>query len=68
MDIGIAEKVKAFLKASTVNWRVDLTACGEDLGSVDTKRGVFQGYTVSTTFCTVYDTFVKHPPKRKCWI
>ena len=43
---GIAEKVKVFLKASVVNWRVDLTACGEDLGSVDTKRGVFQGDTV----------------------
>ena len=31
---GIAENVKEFFKASTDNWRTDLTSSGESLGSV----------------------------------
>ena len=44
---GIAENVKEFLKASMENWRTDLTSCGESLGSVNIRRGIFQGDSLS---------------------
>ena len=44
---GIAGNVKEFLKASMENWRTDLTLCGESLGSVNIRRGIFQGVSLS---------------------
>ena len=39
----MAENAEEFLKASIENWRTELTTCGEPLGSVNIRRGIFQG-------------------------
>ena len=39
---GIAENVKMFLQKSMQQWRLSLTANGEDLGEVKFKRGIFE--------------------------
>ena len=39
---GIAENLRTFLQQSTQQWRLSLTANGEDLGEVNVKRGIFQ--------------------------
>ena len=40
---GIAENLRTFLQKSMQQWRLSLTAYGEDLGEVNGKRGIFQG-------------------------
>ena len=40
---GIAENLRAFLQKSMQQWRISLTANGEDLGEVHVKRVIFQG-------------------------
>ena len=40
---GIAENLRAFLRKSMQQWRISLTANGEDLGEVHVKRVIFQG-------------------------
>ena len=48
MDIfGIAENVKAFLTSSMNNWKTKLTSSGEFSGTVNVKRGIFQGDSLS---------------------
>ena len=44
---GIAENVKAFLTGSMSNWKTKLTLSGEYLGTVNVKRGIFQGDSLS---------------------
>ena len=44
---GIAENVKAFLTGSMSNWKTKLTSSGEYLGTVNVKRGIFQGDSLS---------------------
>lgn len=44
---GIAKNVERFLKDSMTRWRTELTACGEALGEVRIKRGIFQGDSLS---------------------
>ena len=44
---GIAENVKAFLTGSMSNWKTKLTSSGEYLGTVNVKRGIFQGDSIS---------------------
>ena len=39
----VAGNVITFLQKSMVNWKTELTSCGETLGLVDIKRGIFQG-------------------------
>ena len=39
---GIAENLKTFLQKSMQQWRLSLTANGEDLGEVKFKRGIFE--------------------------
>ena len=40
---GIAENLRTFLQRSMQQWRLSLTANGEDLGEVNVKRGIFLG-------------------------
>ena len=40
--LGIAEDLRTFLQKSMQQWRLSLTANGEDLGEVNVKRGIFQ--------------------------
>ena len=40
---GIAENLRTFLQKSMQQWRLLLTANGEDLGEVNVKRGILQG-------------------------
>ena len=47
---GIAENLRAFLQKSMQQWRISLTANGEDLGEVHVKRGIFQGDSPSPLF------------------
>ena len=35
----VAGNIISFLQKSTVNWKTELTSCGESLGSVDIRRG-----------------------------
>ena len=44
---GIAENLRTFLQKSMQQWRLSLTANGEDLGEVNVKRGIFQGGSLS---------------------
>ena len=39
---GIAENLRTFLQKCMQQWRLLLTANGEDLGKVNVKRGIFQ--------------------------
>ena len=39
---GIAENLRTFLQKSMQQWRLSLTANGEDLGEVNVKRRIFQ--------------------------
>ena len=44
---GTAENLRTFLQKSMQQWRLSLTANGEDLGEVNMKRGIFQGDSLS---------------------
>ena len=44
---GIDENLRTFLQKSMQQWRLSLTANGEDLGKVNMKRGIFQGDSLS---------------------
>ena len=43
----VAENIIPFLQKSMVNWMTELTSCGEKLGLVDIRRGIFQGDSLS---------------------
>ena len=43
----VAENIITFLQKSMVNWKTELTSCGETLGLVDIRRGIFQGDSLS---------------------
>ena len=43
----VAESIITFLQKSMVNWKTELTSCGETLGLVDIRRGIFQGDSLS---------------------
>ena len=43
----VAKNIIAFLQKSMENWKTELTSCGETLGLVDIKRGIFQGDSLS---------------------
>ena len=44
---GITEKLRMFLQKRMQQWKLSLTANGEDLGEVNVKRGIFQGDSLS---------------------
>ena len=44
---GIAENLRTFLQKSMQQWRLSLTANGEDLGEVNVKKEIFQGDSLS---------------------
>lgn len=44
---GISNRIVSFLERSMTNWRVQLTSCGESLGTVNVRRGIFQGDSLS---------------------
>ena len=45
--LGVAGKVRGLLEGSMGNWKTELTAGGEVLGTLDIKRGIFQGDSLS---------------------
>ena len=49
----VAGNTITFLQKSMVNWKTELTSCGETLGLVDIKQGIFQGDSVSPLIFTV---------------
>ena len=52
----IAENVKAFLTGNMSNWKTKLTSSGEYLRTVNVKRGIFQGDSLSLllfVLCTI---------------
>ena len=56
----VTQNVIAFLERSIMSWTTDLTSCGQTLGTVKVRRGIFQGDSLSQLlFCTVYDTVNK---------
>ena len=44
---GIARNVERFIHRSMAQWKTELTSCGESLGHVDIRRGIFQGDSLS---------------------
>ena len=44
---NVADNVINFITRSMRNWNVDLTSCGEFLGKVNIRRGIFQGDSLS---------------------
>ena len=44
---GVSDSVTNFLKRSMSKWMVQLTSCGEILGTVNIRRGIFQGDSLS---------------------
>ena len=49
----VAGNIIPFLQKSMVNWKTELTSCGEKLGLVDIKRGIVQGDSLSPLIFTV---------------
>jgi hypothetical protein len=45
--MGVAGNVRGLLERSMGSWKTELTAGGESLGTVDIKRGIFQGDSLS---------------------
>ena len=45
--VGIAQNIKNLLANSMNGWKTELTSNGQSLGSVDIKRGIFQGDSLS---------------------
>ena len=43
----VPQNVTSFLERSMRNWKTELTSCGTSLGTVDIKRGIFQGDSLS---------------------
>ena len=43
----ISENIKKFIENTMKNWATELTSCGENLGKVDIRRGIFQGDSLS---------------------
>ena len=43
----IAFNVRQFLLSSAKKWKTELTSCGQQLGVVNIKRGIFQGDSLS---------------------
>ena len=43
----IPENVKTFIKSSMDSWKTELTSSGESWGQVNTRRGIFQGDSLS---------------------
>ena len=39
----VAKNIITFLPKSMINWQTELTSCGETLGLVDIRLGIFQG-------------------------
>ena len=44
---GIARNVEQFIRRSMAQWKTELTSCGERLGHVHVRRGIFQGDSLS---------------------
>ena len=55
---GIAENLRTFLQKSMQQWRLSLTANGEDLGEVNVKRGIFQGASIAIVVCVEYGAII----------
>ena len=49
----VAENIITFLQKSMVNGKTELTSCGETLGLVDIRRGIFQEDSLSPLIFTV---------------
>ena len=45
--LGVAENIGTLLRNSMVNWKTQLMGGGDVLGTVDIKRGIFQGDSLS---------------------
>ena len=45
--VQVPQNVTSFLHRSMRNWKTELTSCGESLGTVNIKRGIFQGDSFS---------------------
>ena len=59
---GIADNVGKFLGRSMQAWKVELTSCGESLGDVNIRRGIFQGDSLLPllfVFCLIPLTLVQ---------
>ena len=44
---GTTVNVRQFLLSSMKKWKTELTSCGQQLGVVNIKRGIFQGDSLS---------------------
>ena len=58
---GITRNVEHFICNSMKKWKTELTACGESLGLVKIRRGIFQGDSLSPllfVFCVVPLSFI----------
>ena len=45
--VGAADNIKQLMRESMESWKTQLAACGEDLGEVFIRRGIFQGDSLS---------------------
>ena len=45
--LGVAENIGTLLRNSMVNWKTQLMGGGDVLGTVDIKRGIFHGDSLS---------------------
>ena len=67
----VAENTITFLQKSMVNWKTELTSCGETLGLVDITRGEFGSYPENSIAGDSKDTKKSTVPvrrrKRETW-
>ena len=66
--VGIAQNTITLIKNSMENWKTVLTSNQEVLGTVDNKRGIFQGDSLSPLLFVIIDTTVTDSKGQKCWL
>ena len=57
---GIAKNVERFISHSMSQWKTELTSCGERLGQVEIRRGIFQGDSQSFHLMQAIASYMCH--------
>ena len=66
---GIAENLRTLCQNSMQQWRLSLTANGEDLGEVNVKKEYIPGRrSIAIVICVEYDAIAFDSKEGKCML